>query len=71
MILRTWRGSTRLEDEDRYLAYLRETGVEAYEADDEAFLVEKDLHVDHFEVLEMPELRGPSSSGPGDGVGSR
>lgn len=101
MILRTWRGRTRLEDRDRYLAYLRETGVKAYRAtpgnsgvfvvwrerdgqaeffllslwesmeavrafagseaeaavfypEDERFLVEKDDHVEHYEVLEAP-----------------
>lgn len=32
MILRTWRGRTRLEDKDRYLAYLQETGVKEYKA---------------------------------------
>lgn len=105
MILRTWRGSTRLEDGDRYLAYLEETGVKEYKAtpgnrgvfvvrreregraefllltlwdsmeaverfagssperavfypDDEEFLVEKDQHVDHYEILQAPELRG-------------
>ncbi|NIT76050.1 MAG: hypothetical protein GWO44_03825 [Thermoplasmata archaeon] len=101
MILRTWRGRTRREDKDRYLAYLRETGVKEYKAtpgnkgvfvacrerdglsefflltlwesmeavqrfagpepesavfypEDEDFLVDKDDHVDHYEVLEAP-----------------
>jgi heme-degrading monooxygenase HmoA len=99
MILRTWRGRTRLEDRDRYLAYLRETGIREYRStpgnrgvyvacrerdgeaefflltlwdsmdavrrfagpdagsavfypEDDAFLVEKDDHVDHYELLE-------------------
>ena len=30
MIARTWRGSTRAEDADRYLAYLHETGFKQY-----------------------------------------
>jgi heme-degrading monooxygenase HmoA len=98
MILRTWRGSTRLEDRERYLAYLNETGVKEYKStpgnqgvwvvrrelneraefllltlwdsmeavqrfagasperavfypDDDEFLIEKDEHVDHYEVL--------------------
>ena len=103
MILRTWRGRTRLEDRDRYLAYLEETGVKEYKAtpgnegvfvvwrereghaefllltlwesmeavkrfagstperavfypEDDDFLVEKDEHVDHYEVLEAPTV---------------
>jgi heme-degrading monooxygenase HmoA len=103
MILRTWRGSTTLEDRDRYLAYLGETGIKEYEAtpgnrgvfvvqreknglaefvlltlwdsmeavkqfagasaeravfypEDELFLVEKDDHVDHYDVLQAPDL---------------
>lgn len=103
MILRTWRGSTKIEDRDRYLAYLRKTGIEEYEAtpgnrgvfvvqrerdglaefflltlwdsmeaverfagpsldravfypEDEEFLVEKDEHVDHYDVLQAPDL---------------
>lgn len=101
MILRTWRGLTRTEDADRYLEYLRETGVKACEAtpgnrgvfvgrrardgrteflflslwdsveavqrfagpdperavfypEDDAFLVQKDEHVDHFDVVQAP-----------------
>jgi heme-degrading monooxygenase HmoA len=101
MIVRTWRGWTRLEDGDRYLSYLRETGVRDIEAtpgsrgvllsrrevdgraeflfislwesleavkgfagpdpkravfypEDDAFLVEKDEHIDHFEALVTP-----------------
>ena len=30
MIARTWRGWTRAEDADDYVAYLRETGMQAY-----------------------------------------
>jgi heme-degrading monooxygenase HmoA len=103
MILRTWRGMTRIEDKDRYLAYLRATGVKEYKAtpgnegvfvvwrerdgkaefflltlwesmeavqsfagprleaavfypEDEQFLVDKDNHVDHYEVLEGPAV---------------
>jgi len=32
MIARTWRGSTRVEDAEDYLRYLRETGFREYEA---------------------------------------
>lgn len=32
MVARTWRGATRSEDADNYLAYLRETGLEEYRA---------------------------------------
>lgn len=32
MIARTWRGSTRPEDADRYLDYLGSTGIAAYSA---------------------------------------
>lgn len=32
MVVRTWRGSTRVEDADRYVAYLRETGLTEYRA---------------------------------------
>lgn len=103
MILRTWRGSTRIENRDRYLAYLRETGVKEYRAtpgnqgvfvaqrdrdglaefllltlwdsmeaverfagstpgravfypEDDDFLVERDEHVDHYDILEAPTL---------------
>lgn len=103
MILRTWRGSTQIEDRDRYRAYLEETGIREYKAtpgnrgvfvvqrerdglaefllltlwdsmeavkgfagsspekavfypEDQGFLVEKDLHVDHYSVLEAPDL---------------
>jgi heme-degrading monooxygenase HmoA len=34
MIARTWRGSTSLADGDRYLQYLRETGVAACRSTD-------------------------------------
>jgi len=98
VIVRTWKGATRLEDADRYVAYMRATGVKEYvetegnrgalvlrheregkaeflfvsmwesmEAvrrfagedpdravfyhEDDDFLVEQDLHVDHFEVV--------------------
>lgn len=102
MIVRTWRGATRAEDADRYLAYLHRTGLAAYRAtpgnrgvlalrrvrdgadgpvaelllvtawesweairrfagdhperavfypDDDAFLVERDEHVDHYDVI--------------------
>ena len=30
MIVRTWRGWTRSEDADRYVEYLRETGLKEY-----------------------------------------
>lgn len=32
MVVRTWRGRTRLEDADRYLTYLEETGIREYRA---------------------------------------
>lgn len=98
MIARTWRGATRAEDADRYLDYLRRTGLAAFQAtpgnrgavvfrrvangraefllvslwesleavrrfagkdegravffpDDERYLVGRDLHVDHFDVV--------------------
>lgn len=103
MILRTWRGSTTVEDRDHYLAYLQRTGIKEYKAtpgnrgvfvvqrehdglaefvlltlwdsmeaveqfagsspqravfypEDDAFLVERDEHVDHYAVLEAPDL---------------
>jgi len=103
MILRTWRGRTRIEDRDRYHAYLQRTGITAFKAtpgnrgafvvqreqdglaefvvlslwdsmeaverfagpspgravyypEDDEFLVDKDDHVDHFEVLEAPDF---------------
>jgi heme-degrading monooxygenase HmoA len=106
MILRTWRGRTRIEDRDRYLRYLRETGIREYRAtagnrgvfvswrerkgqaefflltlwdsmhaverfagsspeeavfypEDEDYLVDRDMHVDHYEVLEAPAAFGP------------
>ncbi len=30
MVVRTWRGWTRAEDADRYVEYVRETGLKAY-----------------------------------------
>lgn len=30
VLARTWRGATRAEDADAYLAYLQETGIAAY-----------------------------------------
>lgn len=32
MIARMWKGATRADDADSYLAYLRETGLEEYRA---------------------------------------
>lgn len=32
MVVRTWRGWTRAEDADRYVAYLRTTGLKEYRA---------------------------------------
>ncbi|MGH7516611.1 MAG: antibiotic biosynthesis monooxygenase family protein [Gemmatimonadales bacterium] len=98
MVARTWRGSTRAEDADRYLDYLHRTGLAAFQAtpgnkgaivfrrvtdggaefflvslwesleavrrfagqeeeravffpEDDRYLVERDLHVDHFDVV--------------------
>jgi heme-degrading monooxygenase HmoA len=99
VIVRTWRGATRAEDADRYVEYLRETGLKEYRAtpgnrgawvlrrragercefvtvslwdslddvrgfagedvdaavfypEDDAFLVEREKTVDHWELLE-------------------
>jgi heme-degrading monooxygenase HmoA len=99
MIARTWRGATKASDGDKYVEYLRETGIREYKAtpgnkgvialrrerdgktefflvslwenwdavkafagpkpdkavfypEDDRFLVERDLHVDHYEVIE-------------------
>lgn len=99
MVVRTWRGWTRAEDADRYVEYLRETGLKEYRAtpgnrgawvlrrsvgdrcelvtvsvwdsledvcgfagddvdravfypEDDAFLVDRELTVDHWELLE-------------------
>ncbi len=99
MILRSWRGATRAEDADRYVQYLKATGIREYRAtpgnrgvyllrrnasaraefvllslwdsleavkgfagddvgqavfypEDDQFLVERDEHVDHYEVVE-------------------
>ena len=30
MVVRAWRGRTRMEDADAYFAYLEETGIRAY-----------------------------------------
>lgn len=111
MVLRSWRGSTRAEDADRYVEYLRQTGVREYKAtpgnrgvfmlrrkkgdwieflllslwdsvesihqfagddpdaavfypDDDAFLVQRDLHVDHYEVVEAPPALDDAGRGP-------
>jgi heme-degrading monooxygenase HmoA len=32
VVVRTWRGWTRAEDADRYVEYLRETGLKEYRA---------------------------------------
>ena len=100
MIARIWRGATAEADGDRYLEYLRETGIREYRGtegnrgvvvlrravagraefvlislwesmdavtrfagddvtkavfypEDDRFLVDRDLHVDHFDVLEQ------------------
>jgi len=99
VIVRTWRGATRAEDADRYVEYLRETGLKEYRAtpgnrgawvlrrvagdrcefvtvsvwdslddvrgfagadvdvavfypEDDAFLVERERTVDHWELLD-------------------
>jgi heme-degrading monooxygenase HmoA len=107
MIARTWRGSTAAADADRYVEYLRGTGVREYRQtpgnrgvlmlrrvegeraafllltlwdsmeavrafsgpderravfypEDDAFLVERDDHADHFEVVvELGEHASP------------
>lgn len=100
MILRSWKGATRAADANRYVEYLRVTGLAAFDAtpgnrghailrridgdraefivhslwdsveavkafagdnpevavfypEDEGFLVERDLTVDHYEVVEL------------------
>lgn len=102
MIIRTWRGATAHEDADRYVEYLRATGVREYRTtpgnlgvyllrrpledrvefllismwvsmeavqrfagddpdravfypQDDAFLVRRDEHVEHFDVVEGPQ----------------
>jgi heme-degrading monooxygenase HmoA len=109
MIARTWRGWTSAVDADRYVEYLRDTGVREYRdtpgnrgvfmlrrivgdraefllltlwesmeavrsfsgpdervavfyPEDDAFLVERDRHADHFEVLTAPEELQPGLS---------
>ena len=99
MIARTWRGAVRREDAERYVEYLRATGIPEYRAtagnrgawilrrdagevtefvtlsfwdsleavegfagsdperavfypEDDRYLVERDLHVTHYELLE-------------------
>jgi heme-degrading monooxygenase HmoA len=107
MIARTWRGWTSAADADRYVEYLRETGVKEYREtpgnrgvfmlrrlegeraqfllltlwdsmgavrafagddervavfypEDDAFLVDRERHADHFEVvLAPPALDAP------------
>lgn len=102
MIIRSWRGSTSIDDADRYYEYLRRTGIKEYREspgnqgvyvlrrriggraeflllslwdsmdsvrefagphperavfypEDDEFLVERDDHVDHYEILMNPE----------------
>lgn len=106
MILRSWRGATRIEDADAYVEYLRETGyaglrttpgnlgvlglrrvgggraehvvlslweseesIRRFAGDDPGravfyprdaqFLVERDDHVDHFEVVHRDGWESP------------
>ena len=98
MVARTWRGATRAEDAERYLEYLHQSGLAAFQEtpgnrgatvlrrvaggraefvvvslwesadairsfagddigravffpEDDRYLVERDLHVDHFDVV--------------------
>lgn len=98
VVVRTWRGATRLEDADRYVEYMLQTGFPGYRdvsgnlgaallrrltddraqflfvsiwesrdairafagehidraifyPDDDAFLVERDVHVDHYDLV--------------------
>ena len=100
MLARTWKGSTRLEDAERYLDYLRKTGLAEYARvpghrrtltlrridqgraeflivtlwdsmdavrvfagdeperavfypEDDRYLVARDIHVTHYEVLDI------------------
>ena len=110
MVARTWRGSTRAEDADRYLDYLHRTGLAAFQAtpgnkgamvfrrvrdgraefflvslwdsleavrrfagadegravffpEDDRYLVGRDLHVDHFDVVHAAgEFAGAGAS---------
>ncbi len=112
MIARTWRGSVRADDAERYLDYLRGTGLAGFAAtrgnrgalalrriidgraeylvisfweseaairgfagddpqravfypEDERFLVERDEHVNHFEVVHSSlDAAGPGRSMP-------
>jgi heme-degrading monooxygenase HmoA len=105
MIARTWRGWTSAADADRYVDYLRETGVREYREtagnrgvlmlrridgdraefllvtlwdsmdavrafagddptvavfypEDDAFLIDRERHADHFDVLLAPDALG-------------
>jgi hypothetical protein len=51
MILRTWRGSTRAEDAEpaAFQATAGNRGAVVFE--DDRYLVGRDLHVDHFDVV--------------------
>jgi hypothetical protein len=79
MIARTWGGATRAADADRYLAYLHRTGLSAYQGTpgnagvlalrrvrgdrDDAFLVDRDLQVDHFEVVFASDIAALDAAG--------
>jgi heme-degrading monooxygenase HmoA len=107
MIARTWRGWTAASDADRYVEYLKETGVRAFRdtpgcrgafvlrriadgraefvvlslwdsleavrafsgpdervavfyPEDDAFLVDRERHADHYDVLVAPEALAES-----------
>ena len=54
VVVRTWRGWRRVEDDDRYAAYIRETGFEraVFYPEDDAFLVDRELAVCHWELVD-------------------
>ena len=45
MIARIWPGAVRTQDAPAYAAYVQRTGI-----DDDQFLIERDLTVNHYEV---------------------
>lgn len=116
MIARTWRGSVRAADAERYVEYLERTGFAAFRStsgnlgalglrrrsggrteflllslwdseeairrfagqrpeqavffpEDDAFLVERDEHVDHFEVVYVDGSAGREARGDGEESG--
>lgn len=72
MIMRVWRGWTRREDTEAYAAYIKETGIAAYEAtpgNQSAYLVSRPdgdstefLTISFWDSLEaIEEFAGPDA----------